>query len=48
MLPEQLKIFREMVTLKDGTYVLLRPMVEDDERQSLLVQVLQESARIVR
>ena len=32
MLPEQLKIFREMVTLKDGTYVLLRPMVEDDEK----------------
>src|SRR5512134_1796048 len=32
MLPEQLKNFREMVTLKDGTYVLLRPMVADDEK----------------
>ncbi len=31
MLPEQLKNFREMVTLKDGTYVLLRPMNGDDE-----------------
>jgi RimJ/RimL family protein N-acetyltransferase len=31
MLPEQLKNFREMVTLKDGTYVLLRPMVSEDE-----------------
>jgi RimJ/RimL family protein N-acetyltransferase len=32
MLPEQIKNFREMVTLKDGTYVLLRPMVADDEK----------------
>ena len=31
MLPEQMKNFREMVTLRDGTYVLLRPMVTDDE-----------------
>jgi acetyltransferase len=31
MLPEQVKSFREMVTLKDGTYVLLRPMVSEDE-----------------
>ncbi len=31
MLPEQIKNFREMATLKDGTYVLLRPMVADDE-----------------
>ncbi|HEY9152312.1 MAG TPA: GNAT family N-acetyltransferase [Anaerolineales bacterium] len=31
MLPEQIKNFREMVTLKDGTYVLLRPMIADDE-----------------
>jgi acetyltransferase len=31
MLPEQIKNFREMVTLRDGTYVLLRPMVQDDE-----------------
>jgi L-amino acid N-acyltransferase YncA len=32
MLPEQIKIFREMVTLKDGGYVLLRPMVREDQR----------------
>jgi len=31
MLPEQIKNFREMVTLKDGTYVLVRPMSPDDE-----------------
>jgi len=31
MLPEQIKNFREMVTLKDGTYVLLRPMIAEDE-----------------
>ncbi len=31
MLPEQIKNFREMVTLKDGTYVLLRPLIADDE-----------------
>lgn len=31
MLPEQIKNFREMITLKDGTYVLLRPMNADDE-----------------
>jgi RimJ/RimL family protein N-acetyltransferase len=33
MLPEQIKSFREMITLKDGTYVLLRPMVADDEHR---------------
>jgi RimJ/RimL family protein N-acetyltransferase len=31
MLPEQIKNFREMVTLRDGTYVLLRPMAVEDE-----------------
>jgi RimJ/RimL family protein N-acetyltransferase len=31
MLPEQIKNFREMITLKDGTYVLLRPMLKEDE-----------------
>jgi acetyltransferase len=30
MLPDQLKNFREMVTLKDGVHVLLRPMVKTD------------------
>jgi RimJ/RimL family protein N-acetyltransferase len=32
MLPEQIKNFREMVTLKDGAYVLLRPMNGSDEK----------------
>jgi L-amino acid N-acyltransferase YncA len=31
MLPEQIKNFREMVTLKDGAYVLLRAMTRDDK-----------------
>ena len=31
MLPEQVKTFREMITLKDGAYILLRPMVPEDE-----------------
>jgi RimJ/RimL family protein N-acetyltransferase len=35
MLPEQIKNFREMVTLKDGTYVLLRPMNSADEKHLL-------------
>lgn len=30
MLPEHVKNFREMATLKDGAYVLLRPMVTKD------------------
>ncbi|MBN2389046.1 MAG: GNAT family N-acetyltransferase [Anaerolineales bacterium] len=29
-MPEQLKNHREVVTLKDGTYVLIRPMTTDD------------------
>jgi len=30
MLPEQVKNFRDMTTLKDGAYILLRPMNADD------------------
>jgi RimJ/RimL family protein N-acetyltransferase len=30
MLPEHIKNFREMITLKDGAYILLRPMVAKD------------------
>ncbi len=30
MLPEQIKKYRDMVTLKDGVSVLLRPMTSDD------------------
>jgi RimJ/RimL family protein N-acetyltransferase len=35
MLPEQVKNYREMVTLKDGVYILLRPMQSDDEARLL-------------
>ena len=35
MLPEQVKTYREMVTLKDGTYALIRPMNGDDEKRLL-------------
>ena len=31
MLPEQIKNFREMATLKDGAYILIRPMVAEDQ-----------------
>jgi L-amino acid N-acyltransferase YncA len=31
MLPEQIKNFREMATLKDGAYILIRPMTSEDE-----------------
>ncbi len=33
MLPEQIKNFREMITLKDGAYILLRPMIADDKQR---------------
>lgn len=33
MLPEQIKNFREMVTLKDGTYILLRALTQDDKQR---------------
>jgi len=50
MLPEQIKIFREMVTLKDGTYVLLRPMNMDDENilNEFYGSVMDEDMRYVR
>ena len=35
MLPEQLKSFRELVTLRDGVYVLVRPMLVEDETHLL-------------
>jgi acetyltransferase len=33
MYPEQIKIFREMLTLKDGVSILIRPMTPDDEQR---------------
>lgn len=35
MLADQVRTYREMVTLKDGTYVLIRPMNENDEKRLL-------------
>ena len=32
MLPDQIKNFRDMTTLKDGAYILLRPMNAEDYR----------------
>jgi L-amino acid N-acyltransferase YncA len=32
MLPEQIKNFREMATLKDGAYILVRPMNAEDQQ----------------
>lgn len=33
MLPEHIKNFREMTTLKDGTYILLRPLNTEDQQR---------------
>jgi acetyltransferase len=33
MLPEQIKNYREMVTLKGGAYVLLRAMIKEDKKR---------------
>lgn len=33
MLPEQIKNFREMATLKDGAYILVRPMNAEDQQR---------------
>ena len=35
MLPDQIKNFRDMTTLKDGAYILLRPMNEGDYQHLL-------------
>ncbi len=32
MLPEQIKNYREIITLRDGANVLLRPMTAEDEK----------------
>jgi L-amino acid N-acyltransferase YncA len=50
MLPDQVKTFREMVTLKDGVYVLLRPMVKEDRPHldELFLPVREEDMRYFR
>jgi len=50
MLPEQIKTFREMITLKDGTHVLLRPMVGEDRPflDQLYLSASNEDVRYLR
>ncbi len=50
MLPDQIKSFREMVTLKDGTYVLIRPMVKEDRGHldELFAAVAEDDMRYFR
>ncbi len=50
MLPDQIKTFREMVTLKDGVHVLLRPMVKEDRPHldELYLSAADEDARYLR
>jgi L-amino acid N-acyltransferase YncA len=50
MFPEQIKNFREMVTLKDGAYILLRPMAPEDEQRLIeyYASVSEEDMRYFR
>jgi len=50
MLPDHVKTFREMVTLKDGVYVLLRPMVKEDRQhlEEIFLPVSDEDMRYFR
>jgi len=50
MLPDQIKNFREVITLKDGVYVLLRPLDKDDRKrlEELFHPLSDEDLRIFR
>ncbi|MBU2611739.1 MAG: hypothetical protein KJ606_12470, partial [Chloroflexi bacterium] len=50
MLPEQIKNFREVVTLRDGVHVLLRPLIKDDCKrlEELFSPISDEDLRIFR
>lgn len=50
MLPDQIKTFREMITLKDGTYILLRPMVKEDRQhlEEIFLPVGEDDTRYFR
>ena len=50
MLPEQIKNFREVVTLKDGVYVLLRPTIKEDKEHlvELFSPLSDEDLRVFR
>ncbi len=50
MLPEQIKSFREVVTLRDGVHVLLRPIVQEDKAhlEELFSPLKEEDLRVFR
>jgi L-amino acid N-acyltransferase YncA len=50
MLPEQIKNFREVVTLRDGVYVLIRPIIKEDSKhlEELFSPLSDEDLRIFR
>ncbi len=50
MLPDQIKNFREVVTLRDGVYVLLRPLAKDDRPhlEELFHPLSDEDLRVFR
>ena len=50
MLPDQIKNYRDIVTLKDGVSVLLRPMTPEDEGRlvELFAPISEEDLRYVR
>ena len=50
MLADQIKTFREVLTLKDGVYVLLRPMVKEDRHHldEIFLPVGEEDMRFFR
>ncbi|MGW8251627.1 MAG: N-acetyltransferase family protein, partial [Anaerolineales bacterium] len=50
MLPEQTKNFRELITLKDGVSVLVRPMTPDDKQRliELFTPIGDEDLRYLR
>jgi L-amino acid N-acyltransferase YncA len=50
MLPEQIKNFREVVTLRDGVYVLIRPIVKEDCKhlEELFSPLSKEDLRVFR
>ena len=50
MLPEQIKNYRDIVTLKDGVNVLLRPMTPEDEKclVELFAPISEEDLRYLR
>jgi len=50
MLPDQIKNYREVITLRDGVYVLIRPLVKDDRQhlEELFHPLSDEDLRVFR